>query len=188
MERRSSLLVDSKDSILVVVDVQEKLTGAMPKGVQTRIFEQINILLTASETLSIPVIVTEQYPAGLGNTAAELNISGSMVIVEKTHFSCVKEEKFLTQIEANNGRKQIILTGMESHICILQTAFDLQLQGYQVYVVEDAISSRSKANQYNALQRLRNAGIVVTNVESMIFEWLGDAKHPAFKSLSKLIV
>lgn len=171
----------------VVVDVQERLTAAMPKSMQSHIIKQINILLMVSEALSIPVIVTEQYPAGLGNTVSELNISADTTIVEKTHFSCVKEERFLTQIEAG-GRKQIFLTGMESHICILQTAFDLQSLGYHVYVVEDAISSRSKANQDNALQRLRNAGISVTNVESVIFECLGDAKHPAFKALSKLIV
>ena len=187
MERRASLLVDAKDSIFVVVDVQEKLLKAMPSGVQGRIVEQINKLLMASNSLSIPAIITEQYPAGLGRTSSDLMIVDDTVIIEKTSFSCVQEANFSKQLEASE-RKQIILTGMESHICVLQTAFDLQTQGYQVYVVEDAISSRSKANQYNALQRLRNAGIVVTNVESVIFEWLGDAKHPEFKKLAKLIV
>lgn len=185
MERSTSLLADVNESIFVVVDVQEKLLTAMPKGVQGRIVEQVNTLLTASEALSIPVIITEQYPAGLGHTSSELTIADGTV-VEKTSFSCMQEDNFCKQLESFD-RKQIILTGMESHICILQTAFDLQIQGYQVYVVEDAISSRLKANQYNALQRLSNAGIVVTNVESVLFEWLADAKHPAFKALSKLI-
>lgn len=187
MERRASLLSNVKDSVVVIVDVQEKLAAAMPSGVQKRIVQQINIVLAAAEALSVPVVVTEQYPAGLGRTLDELNITVATTVIEKTSFSCVQEDSFCEQIESID-RKQILLMGMESHICILQTAFDLQGQGYQVYVVEDAISSRSKANQYNALQRLRNAGIVVTNVESVIFEWLADAKHPAFKSVSKLIV
>ncbi|NQY26052.1 MAG: hydrolase [Piscirickettsiaceae bacterium] len=187
MERRASLLVNEKDSVFVVIDVQEKLLSAMPSNVQGRIVEQINKLLKASNSLSIPVVITEQYPAGLGHSSSDLFILDDTVIIEKTSFSCVQEDDFCKQLERFE-RKQIILTGMESHICILQTAFDLQTQGYQVYVVEDAISSRSKANQYNALQRLRNAGIVVTNVDSVIFEWLGDAKHPEFKTLAKLIV
>ena len=77
---------------------------------------------------------------------------------------------------------------METHICILQSALDLQRQGFQVFVVEDAVSSRSTTNQANALHRMRQAGVIISNVESIVFEWLGDAKHPAFRSLSKLIV
>ncbi len=187
MERRASLLVDAKDSILLVIDMQDKLLKAMPNGVQGRIVEQINKLLIASNCLSIPAIITEQYPAGLGHTSSDLRIVDDTVIIEKTNFSCMQDNDFSKKLDGIE-RKQVILTGMESHICVLQTAFDLQTQGYQVYVVEDAISSRSKANQYNALQRLRNAGIVVSNVESVIFEWLGDAKHPEFKTLAKLIV
>jgi nicotinamidase-related amidase len=77
---------------------------------------------------------------------------------------------------------------METHICILQTALDMQAAGFQVFVVEDAVSSRSKANQYNALQRLRHAGVIVTNVESVFFEWLGDASQAEFKTLAQLII
>ncbi|MDH5358196.1 MAG: hydrolase [Gammaproteobacteria bacterium] len=184
----TSLILDASDSVLVVVDIQQKLAAAMPKGVRERVIEQVKVLSTAAHVLSVPVVVTEQYPKGLGSTESELmeTFAEGTAVIEKTSFSCMKAEEFRQQIEKQKC-KQIILTGMESHICILQTALDLQIQGFQVFVVEDAVSSRSKANQYNALQRMRLAGVVITNVDSVIFEWLGDAAHPEFKSLAKLI-
>lgn len=183
------MTAQSEDSVLVIVDVQERLAAAMPNTVRTRMNEQINILLTAAAALSVPVIVTEQYPKGLGHTEADLkhNLPASTQVIEKTAFSCVKADGFINALEKSN-RKQIILTGMETHICILQTAIDLIKRDYEVHVVEDAVCSRSKMNQYNALQRLRVHGATISNVESALFEWLEDAKHPAFKDLSRLIV
>ena len=184
----SPVILDARDSVLVVVDVQQKLAAAMPKGVRERVIEQVKVLATAANSLSVPIVVTEQYPKGLGSTESGLmeTFAEGTPVVEKTSFSCMKTEGFRQQI-VNYKCNQIILTGMESHICILQTALDLQAQGIQVFVVEDAVSSRSKANQYNALQRMRLAGVIITNVDSVIFEWLGDASHPEFKSLAKLI-
>lgn len=184
-----SLIADAQKSALVIVDVQERLAAAMPQGVCERVVEQIATLLTAANTLSVPVVVTEQYPKGLGGTVTELKskLPNETKTIEKTSFSSNRTADFTLAIE-NSGRQQIILVGMESHICVLQTALDLQEQGYQVFVVEDAVSSRSKSNQYNALQRLRHAGVIITNLESMIFEWLGDSKHPEFSTLAKLIV
>ncbi|AFJ02546.1 Isochorismatase [Methylophaga frappieri] len=177
------------DSVLVVVDIQQKLATAMPKGVRDRVIEQVNILSTAADVLGVPVLVTEQYPKGLGVTEPALaeKLPVGTQIIEKTAFSCADVAPF-KQALAKVKRKQIILTGMETHICILQTALDLQNQGYQVYVVEDAVSSRMKGNQYNALHRMRLAGVSISNVESVLFEWLGDALHPDFKTLAKLIV
>ncbi len=188
MENKS-LIADEQKSVLVIVDVQERLVAAMPKGVCERVVEQITTLLTAANTLSVPVVVTEQYPKGLGNTVIELKskLPNDAKTIEKTRFSSNRTADFTLAIE-NSGRQQVILVGMETHICILQTALDLQEQGYQVFVVEDAVSSRSKSNQYNALQRLRHAGVIITNLESMIFEWLGDSKHPEFSTLAQLIV
>lgn len=189
MTEMNPLLTNAQDSLLVVIDVQEKLTAVMPKGVRERVIARINVLLTAAKTLSIPVVATEQYPKGLGKT--ELAISAqfpeSVSIIEKTSFSAMGTAGFASYIE-QQGRKQIVLVGMETHICILQTALDLQAAGLNVFVVEDAVSSRSKANQYNALQRLRGAGVVVSNVESVFFEWLGDASRPEFKTLAQLIL
>ena len=189
MESKAPLILNAQDSLLVVIDIQQRLTAAMPAGVRERVMEQVKVLLTAAKVLAVPVVVTEQYPKGLGLTEPELmtQLDENATLIEKTSFSCMKVAEFCTKID-KTACKQIILTGMESHICILQTALDLQAQGYQVFVVEDAVSSRSKANQYNSLQRLRHAGVIITNVESVIFEWLGDSKHPEFKTLAMLLV
>lgn len=182
-----SRLTEASDSVLVVIDLQERLLGAMPRGVRDRVVGQTDILLTAATTLHVPVIATEQYPQGLGPTEDSIRSQlADEAILEKTCFSCTNSDSFNTLL-AQHQRKQIILTGMETHICVLQTALDLARQGYEVYVVEDAVSSRAKGNQYNALQRLRQAGVVITNVESVLFEWLGDARHEDFKTLAKLI-
>jgi nicotinamidase-related amidase len=183
------LITTEQDSVLVLIDIQQRLTAVMPEGIGQRLVEHIAILLKASQALSIPVIVTEQYPKGLGATESVLKslLPEAALIIEKTNFSAAKVDEFVAAV-VRTKRRQIILTGMETHICILQTALELQLQGYQVVVVEDAVSSRTTANQQNALLRLRQAGVIISNVESIIFEWLADAKHPAFKSLSKLIV
>lgn len=190
MDRRKKVeLLDAENSVVVIVDIQQRLAQAMPDGVRTRVIEQVSILLTAANVLSVPVMVTEQYPKGLGPTETDITtmLNSDVPVIEKTCFSCVQSAPFNQHLE-QIGRNKVILTGMESHICILQTALDLLGQGYQVYVLEDAVSSRSKANQYNALQRMRSSGVVITNVESALFEWLGDAKHPEFKTLAKLIV
>jgi nicotinamidase-related amidase len=188
-DRKLSLTTTEQDSVLVLIDIQERLAAAMANGVRERLIAQVSILLNAAKVLSVPVIVTEQYPKGLGPTELELKslLSEAVPIIEKTSFSSVKADGFLEAI-TDTKRTQIILTGMETHICIVQSALDLQQQGYQVFVVEDAVSSRSALNQDNALHRMRQAGIIISNVESIVFEWLGDAKHREFRRLSKLIV
>lgn len=181
-------LVKADDSVLVVIDVQRRLVDAMPTGTRERVIDQIDVLLTAIQALNIPAVVTEQYPKGLGKTEPRLMEKlKSAPLHEKTCFSCAQAVGFLDTLHKFQ-RQQIILVGMETHICILQTALDLQSQGYQVFVVEDGVSSRTKPNQYNALQRMRQAGVVVTNTESVLFEWLGEASHPEFKGLATLIV
>lgn len=182
-------IADSQMSTLMVIDIQERLTSSMPAGVRDRVIEQVSVLLAAAESLAIPVLVTEQYPKGLGPTEKALlnKLPSNTPVIEKTNFSSAKVESVVESLQ-QSGRKQVFLAGMETHICVLQTALDLLKQGYDVFVVEDAVSSRAKGNQFNALQRLRLAGAVITNVESLLFEWLGDAKHPAFKQLAKLIV
>ncbi|NOQ76454.1 MAG: isochorismatase family protein [Methylococcaceae bacterium] len=179
---------ESDECFLVVIDVQERLMAAMPEGTRDAILKQIGILLQASTALKIPVTITEQYPRGLGSTEAELlSLSPSTATVEKTCFSCVDADDFMTSLR-KSGRRSVILTGMEAHICVLQTALTLQGQGYQVFVVEDGVSSRTPENKNNALQRMRQAGVIITNTESVLFEWLADAKHAEFRTLSKLII
>ena len=182
-------IADPQDSLVVVMDVQQKLISAMPNGVKEKVIEKINTLLTIANTLSIPIIVTEQYPDGLGHTVPALNeqLISSVAVIEKTSFSAFDVLDFAELIE-KSGRKQIVLVGMEAHICILQTALALQKAGFRVFVVEDAVISRTKTNQDNGLRRLSNAGVTVTNVESVFFEWLGDASRAEFKALAKLII
>lgn len=181
-------MLNPDESVLVVVDIQQRLVSAMPDQVAKTTITQTQRLLKAAQILALPIIVTEQYPKGLGSTVTELaDCLNDADVVEKTAFSCVNVPAFAERLKSL-GRKQIVLTGMESHICILQTALDLLARDFQVYVVEDAVCSRTADNKYNAIQRMRHADIVITNMESTLFEWLADAKHPAFKSLSKLVV
>ncbi len=180
-------LADAKHSQLVVIDVQERLVAAMPEKPRQQALHNTALLTQAANTLKIPIVHTEQYPKGLGTTEevvrSHLAETGA---IEKTCFSCCAAEGFITAISLAQ-RQQIIICGMESHVCVLQTAIELQQAGYQVFVVENAICSRHKQNHNNALARLRQAGIIVTNTESVIFEWLRDARHPDFKTLSRLL-
>ena len=181
-------LCHAQQSQLLIIDIQERLAAAMPAEVLDDVIKNNNLLLTAANELDIPVIHSEQYPAGLGNTIAVIaeQFPATSHAVTKTRFSCAASEDFNDFI-ARQNRRQIIISGIESHVCVLQSALQLQQQGYAVYVVEDAICSRKKSNHKNALKRLAQSGVVITNVESVIFEWLRDAAHPKFKTLAKLI-
>ncbi len=144
--------------------------------------------MEAATRLSIPVLVTEQYPKGLGPTAGQVveMLPGSTPRFEKTSFSCAGTEPFATMLEAS-GRTQVILAGMEAHVCVLQSTLELRAVRQGVFVVEDACCSRNQEHHANAMHRLRAAGVVVTNTESVVFEWLRDARHEHFKAVSALL-
>lgn len=173
-------------SQLVVIDMQEKLGLAMqPEAMQSAI-ERTKILLQVSELLNHQALVTEQYPQGLGSTFSELaECLGNSKPIAKTAFSACDVPQFTQKIPRE--KTQIILTGMEAHICVLQTALDFLAQGKQVFVVEDAVISRAPANKDNAIARLHQAGCIITNTESVVFEWIGGAEHEHFKAIAKLI-
>lgn len=181
-------LCHAKHSQLLIIDIQERLASAIPEKVLENVIKNNNILLQAANELDIPVIHSEQYPKGLGNTVPQIteNIPDTSPCITKTSFSCSSAEGF-SDLIAKQARQQIIITGIESHVCVLQSALQLRSQGYVVHVVEDAMCSRKKLNHKNALARLRQNDIVINNVESVLFEWLRDATHPKFKTLSKLI-
>lgn len=179
-------LLSANGSLLAMIDVQERLFGAMPAEAAQALEKNCGILLQAARLLDIPTVHTEQYPKGLGPTLASLNAwCEPRRPIEKTCFSCCDSPAFNTRLR--HDLPQIVLAGMESHICILQTAFDLHAAGKQVFVVEDAVLSRTAENKANALHRMRQAGITVTNTESVVFEWLGRAEGDAFKQISKLV-
>ncbi len=183
---KPSLISQAANSQLVIIDVQEKLVAAMAQDAMQQVLKNCGILLQAAALLEIPAIYTEQYTKGLGPTSAELlPLLTTSQAIAKTAFSCCDEPAFNRKLTSD--RPQIVLAGMEAHVCVLQTALALHAQGRQVFVAEDAILSRSTANKTNALARLRQAGVIVSTTESIVFEWLGKAEGPAFKPVSQLI-
>ena len=173
-------------SQLLIVDVQTRLIGVMPEADVAGCLKQSGILAQAAALLAVPIILTEQYPKGLGHTDPLLMAHLTGVLpVEKTAFSCLAEAKVKRQL--SRDRSQIVLAGMEAHICILQTALDLMAAGKQVFVAEDAIISRSPSNKANAVARMQAAGCIISNTESIVFDWLGRAEGDAFKKISQLI-
>ncbi|NOQ37162.1 MAG: isochorismatase family protein [Methylococcaceae bacterium] len=181
-------ILNKDDSVLVIVDLQEKLSASMPTADAALMREHSINLITAANLLDIPILVTEQYPKGLGSTeqAVSNKLTLSASVFEKTSFSCCGAEGFNHAL-GNSERGQVILVGQETHVCILQTALELQQQGKQVYVVEDAVCSRNTLHKNNALQRMQQQGITVINYESVLFEWLRDAEHPDFKTISAFL-
>lgn len=181
-------LCRAEASQLLLVDLQSRLFAAMPEAERVATLKTAGILAQAAATLAIPALYTEQYPKGLGTTdpAIAKLLPADARRFEKTGFSCCAADGFTHTLKSVE-RRQIVLVGQETHVCVLQTAFDLLDAGFQVFVVEDGVCSRQPQHKRNALDRMAGAGIVVTNVESVLFEWLGDAAHPQFKTLSASI-
>ncbi len=184
----SVAMCDSGKSLLVVVDIQQRLGAAMPEKVLRRVVQNTRLLLQVSALLTVPVIATAQYPRGLGplHPEVEAALPTGVSRCDKTRFSCAGVETFDRALSASD-RSQVVLTGMEAHVCVLQTALELKERGLEVFVVEDAVCSRRLENYQNALSRLHQAGVVVSNAESVVFEWLRDAGHEHFKAVSTLL-
>lgn len=184
--RRHDTVLRRDETVLLVVDFQDKLVGAMEGS--DSVTAEIGRLAQGMQLLELPILVTEQYPQGLGHTVPELAAKLPQgQALAKTSFSCCGVDGFWDDLAATR-RRQIIVTGIEAHVCVLQTALDLLANGYQVHVPQDAVTSRKLANYQNALQRLQQAGVIVTNTESVLFELMAKAGTPEFKALQKLIV
>lgn len=188
MTQNISGLCGAADCVLLVIDFQERLAAAMPAADLEATVASAARLLQAAALLEVPTLRTEQYPKGLGNTLGELqcHMPDALTGLEKTAFSCCSAEGFSERLQALQ-RRQIILAGMETHVCVLQTAFDLKQQGYQVFVAEDACCARSRERTRSGLARMRQADIMIAHSESVMFEWLRDAAHPQFRAVSKLL-
>jgi len=179
------LLIRAKDSALVVIDMQERLVPAMIAPART--IRNARLLLRAAETTGVPALITEQYPQGLGHTIAEIaSAAAGTQVLAKVHFSCMEDAGFADAFRAL-GRRQAVLTGMEAHICVMQTAASLVEEGYEVFVVSDATASRTLESESACLARLSAAGVSVVTTEMVVFEWLGRAGTPAFKEMLPLI-
>ncbi len=176
--------INSNNSLVLIIDVQDKLVGMLK---DTEAKESAVKLAKAAGILNIPSIITEQYPKGLGSTIEEIKIAlPNAKYFEKTTFSVLKEEGFSKILNAAQ-KKQIIIFGIETHICVLQTAIDLLNSGYEVFVVKNACASRCEDNKETALQRLRHAGAQVVTVEMVLFELLESSKHVNFKEIQAII-
>ncbi len=182
-------LLNREDSILVVIDIQERLVGAIDKDLYQIALKNTLILLEAAGTLDVPIVVTEQYPKGLGHTVSEVEhgLEGKDISrSEKSTFSCARDEAFLPLI-AGKGRRQVILVGMETHVCVYQTAVDLLRAGYSVFVIDDAVSSRYPHNYSSGLRSMVHAGATVFSTETALFSLLKTAGTPEFKKISSLL-
>ncbi len=171
------------DTALLVIDVQEKL---VPKVVEAdALVSNIGFLIDAAGLLSMPVQATEQYPRGLGPTVAEL-ARRLPERPDKVAFSCCAVPSVVETFR-RAARPKVVLSGIETHVCVLHTALDLLALDFRVFVVADAVGSRYRYDHRWALRRMRQAGAVLTTTETCLFEWVGGAGHPRFKAISALV-
>lgn len=172
-------------SHLVVIDVQDKLLVKIPTA--AALVRNAGFLLDAAALVGVPARATEQYPRGLGPTTAELARRLPEPVTAKTAFSSCGAATFLEELEILR-RPNIVLVGMETHVCVAQTALDLLLAGLHVFLPVDALGARAAIDHDTALRRLEQAGAVLTTVEAVGFEWLADSSHPQFKAFSALVI
>lgn len=175
------------DSLWLLIDVQTRLWPAMAEHLRAPVLNNIQRLIQASILLNHALWVSEQYPQGLGETLDELKslLPAQTPCFAKTQFSAWHDPALQNHTDSN--KSQIVLFGLETHICVLQTALDARQASKTVFVVEDAVISRNNQYRENALARMRDAGCVITNTESVLFEPLLGAQHPQFKAISALI-
>jgi nicotinamidase-related amidase len=187
MSIKGKFFLEPEKALLVVIDVQDKLCVAMDEKVLRHLTKNTGILLESAVELAMPVIFTEQYVKGLGPTVTELKERApEATCYEKMTFSCCGNEAFVKQLK-ESGRTQIIVSGMETHVCVLQTVIELLDAGFDVHIVKDAVMSRDKRNWQTAIEAMTQAGAVPTCTESVMFQLMKIAGTDAFKKLSKLV-
>ena len=178
-------MLDLKSTVLVIIDVQGKLAQIMHD--RDTLFKNLHILVSGVKLLNIPIIWMEQVPDKLGSTIPEIkDVLIDQKPIIKDVFSCMKNEEFNNQIKRINPN-DIILAGIESHICVYQTAMDLLEKKYNVHIVADAISSRISENKELGIERMLLEGAMKTSVEMLLFEIQGEAKGERFRQISKLV-
>lgn len=172
-------------TIGLVIDIQERLVPVMEEGGQ--LIGNCSKLIQGLQVLGVPLMVTQQYTKGLGETVEDIkSVINDFKYIEKKDFSCFGEPVLAEKL-ALSGAGNVIICGIESHVCVLQTAIDLKEAGYVPVVVMDCVSSRSFDNVDLAMERFRYEGILMTSLESILFELTGSAAAPGFKEISKLL-
>jgi nicotinamidase-related amidase len=177
--------LNTESTVLVLIDFQERLFPAM--NAKEKLLQNVVKLIKGAKVLEIPIIVTEQYPKGLGPTIQEIKeLLPDMKTIEKTCFSCCDNEAFNKALDGLK-RKQVLVTGIEAHICAYQTAMALARKGYEVQFVTDCLSSREPENKAVAMQKMSAAGILPTSTEMVLFELLKAAGGDKFKQISNIV-
>ena len=171
--------MNKKDCVLIIIDIQEKFRPAIKLD---KIIPNVNKLIRSFEILKIPIIVTEQYPKGLGKTIREIELKEHK-LVEKTSFDCFGEKKFSRSLK----KKNLIICGIEAHVCVAQTVLTALSKGFNAYLVVDAVSSRKKQDYSIAIKRLEKEGAKLVSTEMIIFQMMKDSKDKNFKKISKII-
>ena len=180
------LRLDRARAAVLVVDIQARLTPAMPPDTLARVLKYTRALVLAARELGLPVLATEQYPKGLGPIVPEVREILPSPPFEKVHFSCGADPAFAAALEGT-GRRQVIVCGMETHVCVFQTVRDLVAAGYEVHVCADAVSSRTEEHRRVGLELCREAGAIVSLAETAIFDLLHRAATEEFRKVSPLV-
>jgi len=188
MSEPDKIEVHRERTALVIIDVQERLCAVMDPQRLAGLRRNTVILVEAAKVLGIPVLVTEQYPKGIGPTLPDLVAAfpEGQTVHEKVCFSCADADAFMEELR-QTGRDQLLLTGMETHVCVFQTARDLARLGFMPFVVEDAVISRTVENEAIGLRLMAQAGATRTGTETALFDLLGRAGTPEFKAIAPLI-
>lgn len=178
-------MLNTTNSMVLMIDVQEKLVKATGADVEA---QNAAKMIAAANILGLPVLVSEQYPKGLGSTVANVseNFTENTKVIEKSAFSILKEENALETIKSY-GKKQVILFGIETHICVLQTALELIKNGFEVYLIKNASKSRQEFEHLSGIDVMKSAGVNVVTLEITLFELLETSKNPSFKQVQALI-
>jgi len=188
-EAQVNRVLNREDAVLILVDIQARLVPAIDKELYARSLKNFKIAIEAAGTLGLPILLTEQYPKGLGRTVPEVlqALEGrDYRLIEKMTFSCARDEGFLAVV-AKTGRRQVVIAGMETHVCVYQTSVDLVNAGYDVFVLDDAVSSRFPHNYQSGIAALRDAGAAVVSTETAVFQLMKVAGTPEFKKISSLL-
>ena len=188
MNNTDHFIPDHQSTALVVIDIQERLSAAMPTDVMAGVVRSTGILIAGARKLGLHVILTEQYPRGLGATLSPLQaaLGPDTHPIEKLTFSCCGVAPFNVALE-NYAVRDVILCGIETHVCVYQTALDLLGGGRRVFLAADAVCSRSWQNHKLALNSMRHAGVVVGSTEMFLFQLLKQASGDTFKAISRLV-
>lgn len=176
--------LDRKNAAVVVIDIQERLVPVMWNFAPVEKYAKA--LIQAGRELGLPVLCTEQYPKGLGPTHAPIRELLPSPPLVKMHFSCGADPGFVKALR-DTGRKQVVVAGMETHVCVFQTCRDLVDQGYEVFLCVDAVTSRMEEHRRVAIEQMRGFGVVVTSAETVIFDLLHEAGTPEFKRVSPFV-